>query len=83
MVALREAGKKGGRGQVIDLPLLDPLFAIVGPQAAELPPHRRSEAAHRQPLDHTAPRNVYRCKDGKYVGLSASTQKWPKGRSAP
>ena len=24
---------------------------------------------------NTAPRNVYRCKDGKYVGLSASTQK--------
>jgi len=24
---------------------------------------------------NTAPRNVYRCKDGRYVGLSASTQK--------
>jgi len=75
MVALREAGKKGGRGQVIDLPLLDPLFAIVGPQAAnyrltgEVKPRTGSRSTN------TAPRNVYRCKDGKYVGLSASTQK--------
>jgi formyl-CoA transferase len=75
MIALREAEKKGGRGQVIDLPLLDPLFAIVGPQAAnyrltgEVKPRTGSRSTN------TAPRNVYRCKDGKYVGLSASTQK--------
>jgi crotonobetainyl-CoA:carnitine CoA-transferase CaiB-like acyl-CoA transferase len=75
MIALREAGRKGGRGQVIDLPLLDPLFAIVGPQAAnyrltgKLPPRTGSRSSN------TAPRNVYRCKDGRYVGLSASTQK--------
>jgi formyl-CoA transferase len=75
MVALREAERKGGRGQVIDLPLLDPLFSIVGPQAAnyrltgEVKPRTGSRSTN------TAPRNVYRCKDGKYVGLSASTQK--------
>ena len=75
MVALREAARKGGRGQVIDLPLLDPLFSIVGPQAAnyrltgEVKPRTGSRSTN------TAPRNVYRCKDGKYVGLSASTQK--------
>jgi len=75
MVALREAARKGGRGQVIDLPLLDPLFTIVGPQAAiyrltgEVKPRTGSRSTN------TAPRNVYRCKDAKYVGLSASTQK--------
>jgi len=75
MVALRAAAKRGGRGQVVDLPLLDPLFAIVGPQAAnyrltgEVKPRTGSRSTN------TAPRNVYRCKDGKYVGLSASTQK--------
>ena len=75
MVALREAARKGGRGQVIDLPLLDPLFSIVGPQAAnyrltgEVKPRTGSRSTN------TAPRNVYRCKDGRYVGLSASTQK--------
>ena len=75
MVALREAERKGGRGQVIDLPLLDPLFSVIGPQAAiyrltgEVKPRTGSRSTN------TAPRNVYRCKDGKYVGLSASTQK--------
>jgi len=75
MVALRAAAGKRGRGQVIDLPLLDPLFAIVGPQAAnyrltgEVKPRTGSRSTN------TAPRNVYRCKDGRYVGLSASTQK--------
>ena len=34
MIALREVERNGGRGQVIDLPLLDPLFAVLGPQAA-------------------------------------------------
>src|SRR5438045_9350045 len=34
MVALREVEVNGGRGQVIDLPLLDPLFNTLGPQAA-------------------------------------------------
>jgi formyl-CoA transferase len=75
LVALREAQKHGGRGQVIDLPLLDPLFAILGPQAAhyrltgEVKPRTGSRSTN------SAPRNAYRCKDGRYVALSASTQK--------
>ena len=75
MIALRAAERKGGRGQVIDLPLLDPLFAVIGPQAAgyrltgEVKPRTGSRSTN------TAPRNVYRCSDGKFVGLSASTQK--------
>ena len=34
MIALREVEIRAGRGQVIDLPLLDPLFTILGPQSA-------------------------------------------------
>ena len=75
MVALREVEANGGRGQVIDLPLLDPLFAVLGPQAAN---HRltgkvKPRTGNRS--TNAAPRNAYRCKDGKYVGLSASIQK--------
>lgn len=75
MIALREVEVNGGRGQVIDLPLLDPLFTILSPQAAnyqltgEIKPRTGSRSTN------TAPRNAYRCKDGKYVGLSASIQK--------
>lgn len=74
LVALREA-ERGGAGQVIDLPLLDPLFVVLGPQAAN---HRLTgEIKQRTGSRSTnaAPRNVYRTRDGKYVGLSASTQK--------
>src|SRR6201986_4375427 len=34
LAALRHVEVNGGRGQVIDVSLLDPLFAILGPQAA-------------------------------------------------
>jgi crotonobetainyl-CoA:carnitine CoA-transferase CaiB-like acyl-CoA transferase len=75
LIALREVERNGGRGQVVDLPLLDPLFSILGPQAAayrltgELKPRTGSRSTN------TAPRNAYRCQDGLYVALSASTQK--------
>ncbi len=75
MIALRQVEVNGGTGQVIDLPLLDPLLAVLGPQAAnyrltgEVKPRTGSRSTN------TGPRNVYRCKDGKWVGLSASIQK--------
>ena len=75
MVALREVEVNGGRGQVIDLPLLDPLFTVLGPQAAnfrltgEVKPRTGSRSTN------SGPRNAYRTKDGRYVALSASTQK--------
>jgi formyl-CoA transferase len=75
MIALREVEMNGGRGQVIDLPLLDPLFSILSPQAAnyrltgEVKPRTGSRSTN------SAPRNAYRCKDGRYVGLSASPRR--------
>jgi formyl-CoA transferase len=75
MIALREVERNGGRGQVIDLPLLDPLFAVLGPQAANYRLTGRVKPRTGSRSTNAAPRNAYRCKDGKYVGLSASTQK--------
>jgi formyl-CoA transferase len=74
MIALREVERNGGRGQVIDLPLLDPLFAVLGPQAAlyRLTGRPRERTGNRS--TNSAPRNAYRCKDGRYVCLSASIQ---------
>jgi crotonobetainyl-CoA:carnitine CoA-transferase CaiB-like acyl-CoA transferase len=75
LVALREAQRNGGRGQVIDLPLLDPLFAILGPQAAHYRLTGKLKPRTGSRSTNSAPRNAYRCKDGRYVALSASTQK--------
>ena len=75
MIALREVEKNGGRGQVIDLPLLDPLFAVLGPQAANYRLTGKVKPRTGSRSTNAAPRNAYRCQDGRYVGLSASTQK--------
>jgi crotonobetainyl-CoA:carnitine CoA-transferase CaiB-like acyl-CoA transferase len=75
MIALREVEGNGGRGQVIDLPLLDPLFAVLGPQAANYRLTGKVKPRTGSRSTNAAPRNAYRCRDGKYVGLSASTQK--------
>lgn len=73
MIARREV-ERGGRGQVIDLPLLDPIVSILGPDAATyringaITPRTGSRSAT------TAPRNVYRTADGRYIAISASIQ---------
>ncbi len=75
MIALREVEHNGGRGQVIDLPLLDPLFAVLGPQAANYRLTGEVKKRVGSGSTNSGPRNAYRCSDGNYVGLSASTQK--------
>jgi crotonobetainyl-CoA:carnitine CoA-transferase CaiB-like acyl-CoA transferase len=75
MIALREVELKGGQGQVIDLPLLDPLFSILGPQSANYRLTGKVKLRTGSRSTNSAPRNAYRCKDGRYVSLSASIQK--------
>jgi crotonobetainyl-CoA:carnitine CoA-transferase CaiB-like acyl-CoA transferase len=74
MVALREIETKGGAGQVIDLPLLDPLFSFIATEAAiyRLTGTVRERTGSRS--ETTSPRNVFRTKDGRYIGISASIQ---------
>ena len=74
LVALREIEVNGGKGQVIDLPLLDPIFSILGPDAAifkltgEVAPRLGSRSAN------TSPRNVFETRDGRWIAISASIQ---------
>jgi crotonobetainyl-CoA:carnitine CoA-transferase CaiB-like acyl-CoA transferase len=75
MIALREVEHNGGRGQVIDLPLLDPMFAVLGPQAANFRLTGKVKPRTGSRSTNAGPRNAYRCSDGLYVCLSASTQK--------
>jgi formyl-CoA transferase len=75
MTALREVEINGGRGQVIDLPLLDPLFAVLGPQAANYRLTGKVKPRTGSRSTNAGPRNAYQCKDGLYVCLSSSTQK--------
>ena len=74
LVALRHCEVDQGKGQVVDLPLFDPLLSILGPQAAlyELTGELPERLGSRSNL--TAPRNSYCCRDGQFVALSASMQ---------
>jgi crotonobetainyl-CoA:carnitine CoA-transferase CaiB-like acyl-CoA transferase len=74
MVALREVENGSGKGQVIDLPLLDPLFSFIATEAAiyRLTGEVRERTGSRS--ETTSPRNVFRTRDGRYIGISASIQ---------
>jgi crotonobetainyl-CoA:carnitine CoA-transferase CaiB-like acyl-CoA transferase len=74
MVALREVETNGGKGQTLDLPLFDPLFSVLGPQAANHKLTGEVKVRTGSRSTNAAPRNVYPTKDGHWVCLSASTQ---------
>ena len=61
------------RGQVIDLSLLEPMFSVLGPEAAIYKVTGKVKERVGSASNTAAPRNVYRCRDGKYAALSGST----------
>jgi crotonobetainyl-CoA:carnitine CoA-transferase CaiB-like acyl-CoA transferase len=73
MIAWREA-ERGGAGQVIDLPLLDPIISILGPQAALFRARGKLPARTGSRSQTTSPRNVFRTRDGRWIAISASIQ---------
>ncbi|WSV52044.1 CoA transferase [Streptomyces decoyicus] len=63
-----------GRGQVIDLALIEPMLTVLGPQ-----PLWYDQLGHIQPRTgnrsaNVAPRNTYRTADGSWVAVSASAE---------
>jgi len=74
LVALRHVEVSGGQGQVIDLPLLEPLFSCMGPQAASYKASGKTRPRTGSRSTTAAPRNAYRTRDEKWVCMSASTQ---------
>ena len=64
----------GGKGQVIDLALYEPLFAIIGPHAAEFALNGKKYTRTGNLSENSSPRNCYATKDGKWIAISASTQ---------
>ncbi len=73
MVALRHAAQTG-QGQVIDISLFEPMLSVLGPEAANyaLTGTVTQRLGSRSAI--SAPRGVYRCKDGQFVAMSASMQ---------
>ena len=78
VTALRARDHGAGRGQVIDLSLLESIFSVLGPEAAIYAQTGRVKERVGSASNTSSPRNVYRCADGHYVALSGSTQAMAK-----
>lgn len=74
LLALRHVEVGRGRGQIIDLSLLEPLFSFMGPQAASYRASGKVRPRTGSRSTTAAPRNAYRTRDSKWVCMSASTQ---------
>jgi crotonobetainyl-CoA:carnitine CoA-transferase CaiB-like acyl-CoA transferase len=73
LTALRVAEKEG-RGQVVDLSLFESIFSVVASEAAKFKVTGVPTMRAGNQSTHTAPRNLYRCRDGKFVAMSGSMQ---------
>jgi crotonobetainyl-CoA:carnitine CoA-transferase CaiB-like acyl-CoA transferase len=73
LTALRVA-ETGGAGQVIDLSLIEPVLAMLGPKAAEYRLTGATTERMGSRCNIQALRDVYATSDGKYVALSTGTQ---------
>jgi crotonobetainyl-CoA:carnitine CoA-transferase CaiB-like acyl-CoA transferase len=74
LTALRAVEVGGAPGQVIDLSLIEPILAMLGPKAAEYRLTGTTTPRLGSRCMIQAPRDVYRTRDGKYVALSTGTQ---------
>ena len=72
MLALYHRDGVAGRGQVIDLSLLEPLVGILGPGPSAYDQLGVVPGRHGNRSPNNAPRNAYLTKDGRWVAVSAS-----------
>ncbi|MGK7868778.1 CaiB/BaiF CoA transferase family protein [Falsiroseomonas sp. E2-1-a20] len=73
MIALHHATATG-EGQVVDLSLFEPIFAVLEPQMANWRVSGQVKPRTGSRSTNTAPRNAYRTRDGGWLSLSTSTQ---------
>ncbi len=75
LAAVREVETNGGKGQVIDLSLLEPMLAIMGPDVSNYAATGQEPAPGKK---IASPRGSYQCKDGLWVSMSGSTDTMAK-----
>jgi crotonobetainyl-CoA:carnitine CoA-transferase CaiB-like acyl-CoA transferase len=74
MVAVFERERRGGKGQVVDLAIYEPLFTLLGPQVVNYDQLGIVQERSGSRLPFTAPRNTFRTRDGKWVAIAGSAQ---------
>lgn len=73
-MALYARAANGGRGQVVDFSLLEPIMAAVGPGPTVYDQLGVVPQRHGNRSTNNAPRNTYRTRDGRWVAVSTSAQ---------
>lgn len=71
--ALRSA-EATGRGQVVDVAIIEPIMMMLGAQITTLDQLGTVQRRHGNRSVNNAPRNVYRTADGEWVAVSTSSQ---------
>ncbi|MFA5919571.1 MAG: CoA transferase [Candidatus Nanopelagicaceae bacterium] len=74
MTAIFHRNTHGAENQVIDLAIIEPIFAILGPQPIVYDQLGQIQKRSGNRSVNNAPRNTYRTKDGKWVAVSTSAQ---------
>ncbi len=74
MVALYHRDLRGGKGQVMDLSLLEPIYSVMGPEAAIYQISGKIRERVGNGSNTASPRNVYVTSDGGFVAISASME---------
>jgi formyl-CoA transferase len=75
MAALHHRDHVSGRGQMIDLSLVEPLFSFLGPQALVYDQLGLVQERLGNMTTWTSPRNAYETRDGRWIAISASSQR--------
>jgi len=73
LMALR-ARDATGKGQVVDLAIIEPIFTVLGPQPIAYDQLGVIQERTGNRSNNNAPRNTYQTKDGKWVAISTSAQ---------
>jgi formyl-CoA transferase len=73
LAALRARGETG-RGQVVDLAIIEPILTVLGPQPTVYDQLGVVQARQGNRSVNNAPRNTYLTQDGKWVAISTSAQ---------
>lgn len=63
-----------GKGQVIDLAIIEPILAMLGPQLTRWDQLGTVQPRTGNRSANNAPRNTYRTSDGRWVAISTSSQ---------
>ncbi|GAB3418252.1 CaiB/BaiF CoA transferase family protein [Flindersiella endophytica] len=73
MVALRSR-EQTGRGQVVDLAIIEPILMLLGPQITAFDQLGFIQPRSGNRSANNAPRNIYRTADGRWLAVSTSAQ---------